>query len=70
MTNIISVKQKIGTIDYAAPEVLLEKGYDKKCDLWSCGVILYILLSGEVPFPGNNTGEIEKKIVTSKINFK
>ncbi|CAK83098.1 unnamed protein product (macronuclear) [Paramecium tetraurelia] len=70
MTNIVSIKQKIGTIDYAAPEVLLEKEYDQKCDLWSCGVILYILLSGEVPFPGENTGEIEKKIVSSKINLK
>ncbi|CAD8182498.1 unnamed protein product [Paramecium pentaurelia] len=70
MTNLVSIKQKIGTIDYAAPEVLLEKEYDQKCDLWSCGVILYILLSGEVPFPGDNTGEIEKKIVQSKINLK
>ncbi|CAD8183250.1 unnamed protein product [Paramecium octaurelia] len=69
MTDLVSIKQKIGTIDYAAPEVLLEKGYDKKCDLWSCGVILYILLSGETPFPGNNTGEIEKKITKSKINL-
>mgnify|MGYP003609998360 CR=1 FL=1 len=63
VSDLEIVRQRIGTIDYAAPEVLLDKGYDKKCDLWSCGVILYILLSGETPFPGNNTGEIEKKIV-------
>ncbi|CAD8092849.1 unnamed protein product [Paramecium sonneborni] len=68
--KIIDGDLKIGTIDYAAPEVLLEKGYDKKCDLESCGVILYILLSREVPFPGDNTGEIEKNIVSSKITLK
>ncbi|CAK74200.1 unnamed protein product (macronuclear) [Paramecium tetraurelia] len=70
LTNIDFIKQRIGTIDYAAPEVLLEKGYDKKCDLWSCGVILYILLSGETPFPGQNTEEIEKMIISQKFNMK
>ncbi|CAD8085675.1 unnamed protein product [Paramecium sonneborni] len=70
ITNIDFIQQKIGTIDYAAPEVLLEKGYDKKCDLWSCGVILYILLSGETPFPGQNTDEIEKRIISQRFNMK
>ena len=38
---------------YLAPEIM-EANYDERCDIWSLGVILYILLSALPPFDGNN----------------
>lgn len=52
----------VGSIYYIAPEVLKKK-YNSKCDLWSCGVIMYILLTGVPPFGGNNNKAIVEKIL-------
>lgn len=60
--------QKFGTLTYAAPEVL--KGcYTEKCDIWSCGVILYILLCGYPPFKAKDEESIIKMIENGKVTF-
>ena len=52
----------VGSIYYIAPEVLKKK-YNSKCDLWSCGVIMYILLTGVPPYGGSNNRVIIEKIL-------
>lgn len=61
--------KQIGTPYYIAPEVLSNK-YNEKCDLWSCGVIMFILLSGCPPFYGKNDAEIYASVKNTKFTFK
>ncbi|XP_073296612.1 CBL-interacting serine/threonine-protein kinase 6-like [Primulina huaijiensis] len=52
-----------GTPAYIAPEVIGKKGYDgAKADIWSCGVILYVLLAGYLPFQDDNIVAMYRKI--------
>jgi len=59
----------IGSAYYIAPEVL-SRNYTELCDLWSCGVIMYILLTGRPPFNGSNEEEIMKKIKEGNYDLK
>jgi len=63
-----SLDEKLGTPYYIAPEVLNKK-YNEKCDIWSCGVITYIILSGMPPFNGQSDQEIMKKVRIGKFSF-
>ena len=62
------LKTTMGTAYYVAPEVL-NKSYDFKCDVWSCGVILYVLLCGYPPFNGSTEQKIIKRIKEGKFVF-
>jgi calcium-dependent protein kinase len=59
---------RLGSAYYIAPEVL-NGNYNEKCDIWSCGVILYILLSGTPPFSGRNENEIFDAIQLGYVSF-
>lgn len=59
-----------GTPAYVAPEVLRKKGYDgAKSDIWSCGVILYVLLAGFLPFQDENLMKMYSKVFKSEFEF-
>ena len=58
----------IGTLVYCAPEVLANN-YNESCDIWSCGVIMYYLLSGHFPFMGDDEDETIQKIFSGKFEF-
>ena len=60
--------EKFGTPYYIAPEVL-NKSYNERCDIWSAGVILYILLSGYPPFPGKTDRDIIKNVMKGEYSL-
>mmetsp|Transcript_33013 Transcript_33013/g.32719 ORF Transcript_33013/g.32719 Transcript_33013/m.32719 type:complete len:366 (+) Transcript_33013:60-1157(+) len=60
---------RCGSPGYIAPEVLRKIPYDTKVDVFSAGVILYILLSGKMPFPGKNLQDTIMKNRDCKISF-
>ena len=59
----------IGTAYFIAPEVI-DKKYDEKCDIWSLGIILYIMLCGLPPFNSQVESEIYEKIKRLPVCFK
>jgi len=65
------LEEKLGTAYYIAPEVI-KKSYNEKCDLWSCGVIMYILISGEPPFNDARADNdaIMKKVEAGKYDIE
>jgi calcium-dependent protein kinase len=64
------MRSRVGTPYYVAPEVLvLTDDYSNKCDIWSIGIIAYILLCGFPPFNGKNERITLQLVKTAQIEF-
>ena len=65
-----SLTKQCGTPFFVAPEILTRKPYDQQSDMWSVGCIVFLLLSGSLPFMGRSQKELFRKIVAGKYEFK
>ncbi len=63
------LKSVLGTPYYVAPEILERKGYDGKCDVWSAGVMMYLLLAADFPFKGQTQQATFDKIKKDTYNL-
>jgi len=61
--------EPFGTLSYVAPEVLLQQPYGKAVDLWSIGVITYLLLSGSLPFDDPEDSEVARQTIYDTPDF-
>ena len=62
-------QEAVGTLKYAAPELVSGSGYTHKADCWSLGVMMYILLQGKVPFFGDSEQQVAMRIQHKRLDF-
>ena len=67
--EVKEVEKIFGTNYYVAPEVLTGK-YDLACDMWSVGIISYVIFSGRPPFIGKDNIEITRNIILKDPSFE
>jgi serine/threonine protein kinase len=61
--------KRYGTIAYSSPEVLAGRHHSHSTDVWSLGVVLYVMLSKEYPFLENDRNQSKLNIINGKFNF-
>lgn len=61
---------KTGTVAFSAPEIFTSMYYDEKVDIWSAGVVLYMMLTGQQPFYHENVATLVKLITCKKLMFE
>ena len=59
-----------GTLTYCAPEIILDEPYNKEVDMWSLGVMTYLMVSGRLPFNSEDENKIARKIAFDEPDFE
>jgi len=76
LSKILGINEKsneaYGTLSYAAPEVIQKSEYNNKVDVWSLGIIMFFLITGNLPFndKNNNFGKIASEIAKKPLKFE
>jgi len=63
------IREYVGTTDYMAPEIIKGGEYDSRVDMWSLGVIAYVMLCGFPPWEGENESDVFVNIMTLQYDF-
>lgn len=69
ITEGVELREIVGTPDYVAPEILHYEAIRLETDMWSIGVLTYVLLTGYSPFSGETKQETYSNITNSKLEF-
>ncbi|EAY15398.1 CAMK family protein kinase [Trichomonas vaginalis G3] len=63
------LKTQCGTPSYASPEMILGEKYDYSSDIWSAGIVLYEIVTGNLPFDDPNMARLAQKIIFKEVEF-
>ena len=61
---------KTGTVAFSAPEIFTQRVYNEKVDVWSAGIVLYMMLSGKQPFFEENVPRLVQQITNDPVDLK
>lgn len=62
-------REPYGTLCYVAPEILMQKPYDKSVDCWSLGIMVHLLVGRHLPFDSRDDKEIGQKTIMQELLF-
>ena len=64
-----NIKSMTGSLNYMAPEVIRRSVQGTELDVWSAGVVIFILITGHMPFVGSNRRDVIGQVLTKDVDF-